>query len=216
MKKLHGVTVALVNPMDRETEQIDHEKLEQLVKGLLKSGIHCIYCNGTDGEMYHLTTDERKKIAETVVKAADGQVGIKYNYPDINQTIDYLNVNNGDFSVLQGDDRAVPAWLALGCSGTVAGSANVFPEPLIASYNAFKDGDIEKATQQGKVAAAIIDALQNDSIAYFKAGLKIRGFDIGTMRKPLLELDNEQMKELKSQIEEICNKNNITLKLENM
>lgn len=305
MKKLYGVTVALITPMSREDQKIDFEKLEKLVATLIEKGVHSIYCCGTDSEMYHLTTDERKMIVETVVKAADQKVvvyahcgamreedtvalvqhaeqtgadgvglvtpayfpmtddelyayytriagkvsssfpvyvynipqlavndikpavvqriadecenvvGIKYNYPNINQTLDYLNINQGEFSVLQGDDRVLPAWLALGCAGTVAGSANVFPEPLVASYDAYQKGDMKASLQHAKVAAAFVDAMLNDNIAYFKAGLSIRGFDVGTMRSPLTELGDAEKKQLEEKIRAICEQNDIRVELFN-
>lgn len=303
MKKLYGITVAFVVPMDRKNQQVDYLKLKHLVKKLISKGIQCIYCCGTDSEMFHLTIDERKQIAKTVVDAANGEVivyvhtdsllyedtldltrhaveihadgagiitpayyplnereminyyeiisrnvprdfplyvynipqlavndlkphtlqkivdkcpnivSIKYNYPDINQTLDYTNINGGNFSVLQGDDRVLTAWLALGCDGTVAGSANVFPEPLVAGYKAFKDGDMKTALCQAKIAAQFVDAMQNDNVAYFKAGLAIRGFDIGTMRHPLLEINAEEMKELRRKLESIAKENNISISL---
>lgn len=303
MKKLYGVTVAMVTPINKENK-IDLEKTKELVELLIHKGVHCIYCCGTDGEMYHLTTQERKEIAETVVQTvknrivayvhcgamrqedtielakhaecigADGIgvvtpsyfptndremeqyyitisnsvskdfpiyfynipqcsandlrpwvaqkivnicpniIGIKYNYPSINQTLDYTNINNGYFSVLQGDDRTIPAWLALGCDGTVSGSANVFPEPLIASYHAFMSGDLQTALQYGKIAARIVDILQGDNIAYFKEALKIRGLDIGIMRSPLLDLTRDQSIKLEKELELLCYQIGIPIKFD--
>lgn len=302
MKKLYGVTVAMVTPINKENK-IDLEKTKQLVEILINKGVHCLYCCGTDGEMYHLTTEERKKIAETVVHTAKNRVvvyvhcgamkqndtidlvkhaeaigadgigvvtpsyfptndremeqyyitiaesvskefpvyfynipqcsandlkpwvaqkivsqcpniiGIKYNYPDINQTLDYTNINNGYFSVLQGDDRTIPAWLALGCDGTVSGCANVFPEPLIASYNAFMQGNLQLALCYGKIAARFVDILQGDNIAYFKEALKIRGLDIGIMRPPLLDLTKEQSTKLARDLELLCYQVGIPIKI---
>lgn len=296
MKKLYGITVALITPISEETGKVDYEALSFLVETLIKKGVNCIYCCGTDAEMYHLTLDERKKIAETVVQTAQNRVivyvhcgamvenntlelarhaekigsdgigvvtpsyfptnddeleryyvrvansvsynfpvyvynipqlsvndikpeivqkiadkcqnviGIKYNYPNINQTFDYTLINNGAFSVLQGDDRVLPAWLAIGCDGTVAGSANVFPEPLVASYQAFLDGNLSLSLTYARIAAECVDALQGDNIAYFKEGLKIRGLNVGTMREPLLGLNQKESKELESKIEEISRK----------
>lgn len=303
MKKLYGITVALVIPMNRQTQEVDYPKLTELVEKLISKGVHCVYCCGTDSEMFHLTFDERKKIAQTVVDAAKGRVvvyvhtgamlqsdtlaltkhaveihadgvgivtpayypmsadelvhyyktlsqsvpqdfplyaynipqlavndlkpavlqkivdacpnivGIKYNYPNINQTLDYTAINGGDFSVLQGDDRVLTAWLALGCDGTVAGSANVFPEPLVAGYKAFKEGDLETALTHANIAAEFVDAMQDDNVAYFKAGLAIRGFDIGTMRKPLMDINEDAMRELKNKLKSITQKYGIPLNL---
>lgn len=296
MKKLFGITVALITPISENTQEIDYNALTLLVETLIKKGVNCIYCCGTDAEMYHLTIEERKKIAERVVQTAQNRVvvyvhcgamlesdtlelahhaemigadgigivtpsyfpttdkeleryyvkiansvnrnfpvyvynipqlsvndikpevvqkianqcpnvvGIKYNYPDINQTFDYTMINNGTFSVLQGDDRVLPAWLALGCAGTVAGSANVFPEPLVASYRAFQTGNLKQALAYARVAAECVDLLHGDNIAYFKAGLNIRGLEVGGMRRPLLELDKKQLQELNQKIETLSQK----------
>lgn len=296
MKKLYGVTVALITPISEMDGNVDYRALSILVETLIQKGVNCIYCCGTDAEMYHLTLEERKKIAETVVQiahqrvvvyvhcgammenetlelahhaemiGADGigvvtpsyfptndieleqyyvkvahsvnhdfpvyiynipqlavndiqpdvvqkianqcpnVVGIKYNYPNINQTFDYTLVNHATFSVLQGDDRVLPAWLALGCVGTVAGSANVFPEPLVASYRAFENGNLKESLAYARIAAEYVDALQGDNIAYFKEGLRIRGLNVGTMRRPLLGLNPQQKKELENKLQEISRK----------
>lgn len=303
MKKLYGVTVALITPMVENSQQVDYDALSNLVEMLIEKGVNCIYCCGTDAEMYHLTVDERMRIAETVVKTAQQRVvvyvhcgamlesdtlllaqhakkigadgigiitpsyfptsdeeleryyvkiansvgkdfpvyiynipqlsmndikpevvqkiadkcsnvlGIKYNYPDINRTFDYTMVNKGTFSVLQGDDRVLPAWLAIGCAGTVAGSANVFPEPLVASYHSFIRGELKEALFYARIAAECVDALQGDNIAYFKEGLKIRGFQAGTMRSPLSSLNQKQTSELRKKMEEISSKYGLPLQL---
>lgn len=296
MKKLYGVTVALITPIHENTQQVDYNMLSTLVDTLIKKGVQCIYCCGTDAEMYHLTIEERQKIAETVVQTANNRVvvyvhcgamletdtialaqhaerikadgigiitpsyfptndkemiqyyeritkavspnfpvyiynipqlsandihptvvqkivdkcpnvvGIKYNYPNINQTFDYTMINNGQFSVLQGDDRVLPAWLAIGCSGTVAGSANVFPEPLVESYKEFELGNLKSSLAYARIAAECVDVLHGDDIAYFKAGLKIRGLDVGGMKEPLLSIDTKEYTQLTDQISKIIDK----------
>lgn len=302
MKLLYGITAAMITPVTQEN-QVDYNKMGLLTEFLIQKGVNCLYVCGTDGEMFHLTTEERMRLAETVVKTAAGRVtvyihcgammqhdtmqlmkhaegigadgvgvvtpayfpvndyemeqyyltvsqsvsgtfpiyfynipqctandlkpdvaqrivrqrpniaGIKYNYPDINQTLDYTNINGGNFSVLQGDDRTLPAWLALGCYGSVAGSANAFPEPLVASYAAFREGDLEKALAYGKIAARFVDALHGDTIAYFKEALRIRGLDVGYMRPPLCSLSRGESANLARDLESLCCQYGIKLKI---
>lgn len=303
MKKLYGVTVALITPMLENTQEVDYDTLARHVEWLIQKGVNCIYCCGTDAEMYHLTIEERKKIAEVVVTTANKRivvyvhcgamlesdtlllvkhaemigvdgigvitpsyfptndkeleryyveiahsvkqdfpvyiynipqlsandikpevvqkianacpnvVGIKYNYPNINQTFDYTLINEGSFSVLQGDDRVLPAWLSIGCAGTVAGSANVFPEPLVACYHSFINGNLNDALYYSRIAAECVDALQGDNIAYFKEGLNIRGIHVGTMRKPLLKLDDNEVWNLRKKMETISHKYQLPLQI---
>lgn len=302
MKPLYGITVAMVTPITREN-RVDYEMMGRLTEFLIQRGVNCLYACGTDGEMFHLTTQERMRLAETVVKTAAGRVtvyihcgammegdtmrlmghaesigadgvgivtpayfpvsdremeqyyltvsrivsdtfpiyfynipqcsandlkpevaqrivlqrpnimGIKYNYPDINQTLDYTNINKGTFSVLQGDDRTLPAWLSLGCYGSVAGSANAFPEPLVAAYAAFREGNLKKALAYGKIAARFVDAMHGDTISYFKEALRIRGLDVGYMRPPLLSPTQEESARLQRDLEALCDEYGIALKI---
>lgn len=75
MKKLYGITVAMVTPMD-EKGQVDLNGVAKLTQMLIGKGVHCLYPCGTTGEMLKLTTEERKQIAETVVKTAAGRVTV--------------------------------------------------------------------------------------------------------------------------------------------
>lgn len=75
MKKLHGVTVAMITPMDRQG-RFDPEAMRQLTDRLIAGGVDCLYPCGTTGEMSHLSPEERKRIAETVVEAAKNRVAV--------------------------------------------------------------------------------------------------------------------------------------------
>ncbi len=155
--------------------------------------------------------------AETVRKLADNCkniVGIKYSFPDINRTIDYIGINNGSFSVLHGCDRAFVSMLALGCRGTVSGCAGVFPEPFVAAYEAYGRGDLKKAQEIQKVCIRLGDALKRGSnMSYFKNGIKLRGLNGGYMRAPQLDLPMDEVEKLKEKLNEICSESNIDMKL---
>lgn len=75
MNKLYGVTVAMTTPFN-EAGEVDYPAMRQLTCNLIDKGVHCLYPCGTTGEMIHLTADERKKLAETVVEAAAGRVRV--------------------------------------------------------------------------------------------------------------------------------------------
>lgn len=65
------ILVPLVTPF-REDESVDYEVLKKLVKYELDEGADGIYVGGSSAECYLLNFEERKKILETVVRAADG------------------------------------------------------------------------------------------------------------------------------------------------
>lgn len=75
MKKLYGTVVPIVTPFN-ESGKIDVESLEKLTEYIIESGLQCIYPCGTTGEMCLLSEDERKLVAETVVRQADHRIPV--------------------------------------------------------------------------------------------------------------------------------------------
>lgn len=75
MKHLYGVTTAMVTPFDRNGK-IDLPAVKELINFLISKGIHCIYPLGTTGEMYRLSVEERKALAETVVESVSGRITV--------------------------------------------------------------------------------------------------------------------------------------------
>lgn len=75
MKELYGVTVAMTTPFSK-TGEVDTDAIVELSNALVATGVDCLYPCGTTGEMSRLTVEERKMIAETVVKAAKRRVNV--------------------------------------------------------------------------------------------------------------------------------------------
>jgi len=75
MKKLSGIVVPVVTPLT-EDDQVDAESLENLVEHCIKGGLQAIYPCGTTGEMMYLTVEERKIVAETVIRKTAGRVPV--------------------------------------------------------------------------------------------------------------------------------------------
>lgn len=75
MKKMYGVNTPLSCPMTKGGE-VDYQSLRNLCNYLIEKGVHGLYPNGSTGEMCYLTLEERKKILECVVDAAQGRVNV--------------------------------------------------------------------------------------------------------------------------------------------
>lgn len=75
MKKLYGVVTPMITPMDNEGN-VDYKSLESLATHLIKRGSDALYPCGTTGAVTYLSVEERKKIVETVHKAASGKAVI--------------------------------------------------------------------------------------------------------------------------------------------
>src|SRR5690625_1183532 len=69
MKKLYGVTTAMVTPM-YENGTINLYETKNLTNFLIDRGVNCLYPLGTTGEMMKLSIGGRKKVAQTVIDTA--------------------------------------------------------------------------------------------------------------------------------------------------
>jgi len=75
MKDLSGIYPALPTPMSANGE-INFASLRNLVDFEIAQGVDGLYVGGSTGESFLLTEDERKKITETVLSQAAGQVKV--------------------------------------------------------------------------------------------------------------------------------------------
>ena len=303
MKKLYGVTTAMTTPF-YENGGVNLDALAGEVEMLIQKGVQCLYPNGTTGEMLRMSVEERKAVAETVVRTAAGRlpvfihcgamneedvvvlaqhaerigadgigvvtpqffgldayemvafylrvagkvssdfpiylynipqcavndisaevaqriadkasnvIGIKYSFPDVNRTMDYLKINNWNFSVMHGNDRVFSAYMVLGCDGTVSGISGVFPEPFVEVYRAIVEKDFDRARIWQRHAARIADILHGGfNMSYFKEGLKLRGMDGGHMRMPQMDISGEEVERLAEQLQSFCDDTGIALKI---
>ena len=138
---------------------------------------------------------------EQIAAACKNVVGVKYSFADMRRINEYLQVRNGNFSVVPGaDDLFMPA-LVCGCDGVVSGCSGPFPEAFVAVYKAFQSGDLEGARKAQVAATELVKLMQfGGDMSIFKNILTFRGVTGGHMRKPLLDLTDEQVAQLKQQV----------------
>lgn len=75
MQKLYGVVVPIVTPLTKE-DTVDVESIKKLVDHCINNGVEGLYPCGTTGEMMYLSLEERKLIAETVVKHTNRRIPV--------------------------------------------------------------------------------------------------------------------------------------------
>ena len=75
MKRLYGVTVAMVTPF-RDNGTVDITAIKELTEFLIEQNVNGLYPCGTTGEMLKLSEAERKTVAETVVEQAKGRLPV--------------------------------------------------------------------------------------------------------------------------------------------
>jgi len=142
-------------------------------------------------------------LAERIAEACPNIVGIKYSYPDMPRLLRFMNVRNGEFSVLAGPDDLFYAFIASGGDGTISGNSNVIPEHYVAIWDAYKAGNYELAAKlQAKVNKLIAYISGPNNMSRYKVGLKHRGIiSCAAMRKPLREITPEEEREYLKAIE---------------
>lgn len=74
-KKLTGIITALVTPFDKDGK-IMYDALQRHVDYLINQGIDGFYVNGSTGESFLMTPEERKKTVEAVIEANAGRVTV--------------------------------------------------------------------------------------------------------------------------------------------
>ena len=200
--------VGVVTPMflgvtDKEMTAY-YEKISSLVPAEFPIYLYNIpQCSGND---------LKKTTAEQITENCENVIGIKYSYPDMMRTLEYLEIPN--FSVLHGCDKMFAELLLMGCDGTVSGVAGVFPEPFVAVYEAWKHKDIPAMQKWQKVCIKLCNLLRcGANMSWFKQALALRGLPVGGMRAPQQDLLKKETADTMKEIEEICKEAEIELKV---
>lgn len=137
--------------------------------------------------------DVTPAVMEEIASACPNVVGVKYSYPDMSRLIEYTRVRGGDFSVVFGADHMFLPALMAGADGTVSGCSGPLPEPFVEVYRCYLAGDIPSAQAAQKIATDWCWLTRcGADMSIFKTILTDRGIPGGHMRKPLLDLPEDE------------------------
>jgi len=91
--QLKGVYPAMATPLTPE-EKIDNDSLRNLVKYLIKGGIHGIVALGSTGEFPAMTESMRQQVMETTLEEVNGQVPVLIGCgePGTQRTIEQVKI----------------------------------------------------------------------------------------------------------------------------
>lgn len=76
MFKPEGIFPALVTPFTDDGKAVDEERLRTLVNRCIELGVHGVVPCGTTGEFVNMTTEEKKRVIQTVVDEVNGRVRV--------------------------------------------------------------------------------------------------------------------------------------------
>lgn len=118
------------------------------------------------------------------------------NYDNILRMIELTGPENPDFAVLSGNDSLILWTLEAGGRGGIAGTANLFPHLLVHLYDAWRQGDLEKARELQFALRPIRNAIAlGNASSVIKRTMNAMGYPVGPARAPSGATDNPRMDE---------------------
>ncbi len=157
--------------------------------------------------VYHIPSKTGNELSLDTVSELAGLpnlAGVKDSSKDVpwlGQAIDA----HPELTFLAGSDSLLFPGLEVGCTGMVSAVANAFPELVVDLYEAYDDGDEDRARELQSRVYAVRDALKTGPyMAGVKTALDLRdvGFDPGPLRSPLRTMDDEDRATLESDLRE--------------
>lgn len=152
----------------------------------------------------YITNVYRGDVVELARKFSeiDNMLGIKLTIPDY-FAHERINRACGELNILNGPDECLLCGLITGADGGIGTSYNVAPKTVFNIYDNFIKGNIKEAYKyQHKLNTFIDAALGKNGIAYWKAFLEVKGFDMGYTVFPARPNTAEEMKEIEKFMKE--------------
>lgn len=159
---------------------------------------------------YHIpgTSGVHVKMDEFLVEAGKtipNLAGIKYTSPALMEMQECMNMENGRFDILHGQDEALLAGITFGAKAAIGTTYNFMAPVFNKLVEKFRQKQHEEALEIQRKANQVIKIMLStgSAISGGKAMMKINGIDCGPCRLPLTSLSDTQEKQLMNQLEEI-------------
>ncbi|UPM41807.1 dihydrodipicolinate synthase family protein [Halocatena salina] len=156
--------------------------------------------------VYHIPSKTGNALSrETLVEIAklDGIAGLKDSSKDV-PLLGQVVADAPNASFFAGSDSLLVPGLDLGCCGLVSAVANAFPELVVELYDAYDDGDEERAQAIQKTVYEVRRAFKRGPyLAGVKSALSLRGFDSGPLRSPLHRMSDDEETALAEELERL-------------
>ncbi len=179
------------------------EGIYQHFAAVSKVGIPIIVYNIAGRTGLNIPTDLLARIAELPniagVKEASGSVA------QMMEVIGQVKAKNPDFAVLSGDDGLTLPLIAAGGDGIISVASNMIPALMHDLAAAGLNGDFTKAREIHYRLAPFFKAEFCDgNPSSIKYAMNVKGMAAGTLRLPLVEVNDAAKKQIEAAIKE-CN-----------
>ena len=129
-----------------------------------------------------------KTIAE-LAKEVDNIVAVKEASGDLSQIATLMAMTQGDLDVYSGNDDQIVPITALGGKGVISVLSHVAPHDIVAKMMA---GDVKGSSELQLKYIPVIHALFSEvNPIPVKAAMNMLGYNVGSLRMPLTEMEDE-------------------------
>lgn len=133
----------------------------------------------------------------TLARELDNVRYVKDSSANMEQALQLIHHHGDHIATFVGWDSLIYASLAEGAAGVLAGAANVVPAEIVAVYRAIRAGDHALALAEWKRVYPVIDAMITvPFMPAIKSALSSLGHPIGSPRRPIADLDAENVKRI--------------------
>jgi len=134
-------------------------------------------------------------------------VGMKESSMDFSVYGEFVrNAAPHHVKLIGNDDQILPA-LAIGGDGAISAGSTAVPEPFVALYRAFREGDLAAAGEWQKICSMVKKMLlRSCPVAPYKKLLSLRGIISDRVAEPLRQLSERETAELKAALLELQEK----------
>ncbi|HHX55513.1 MAG TPA: 4-hydroxy-tetrahydrodipicolinate synthase [Clostridiales bacterium] len=141
------------------------------------------------------------KTAAAIFKEVDNVVAIKEASGNISQVAELMHLTKGEIDLYSGNDDQVVALLSLGGKGVISVAANIIPEQMHNIVSSYLDKDVETSRDIQLNYIALMNSLFCEvNPIPVKAAMNLLGMNVGGLRKPLTDLEVENIKILEKEL----------------
>ncbi|HEY8345311.1 MAG TPA: 4-hydroxy-tetrahydrodipicolinate synthase [Bacillota bacterium] len=134
----------------------------------------------------------------------DNIVALKEAAGDLNQAAEMIKLLPKDFLVYSGDDSLTLPIMSVGGAGVISVAAHVVGRRLKTMVDDYVQGRINEAAKTHQELLPLFKVLFiTTNPIMVKAALKLLGFEVGSLRLPLVEATSEQIEKLKSVLQDL-------------
>ncbi|UZJ77119.1 4-hydroxy-tetrahydrodipicolinate synthase [Fictibacillus sp. KU28468] len=137
--------------------------------------------------------------ADTVIELSKipNVVAIKDAGGDLGEMSRIIEETSEEFLLYSGDDGITLPVLSIGGAGIISVASHVIGNEMQEMISAFKEGNVQQAAKLHRKLLPIMDEMfKAPSPAPVKTALQLKGLDVGSVRLPLLPLNQEQRESL--------------------